>query len=120
MIITYAIRRDIMKKLNRRYVLHIPLYKNIGENLEKIEMDEILAELIERLDEKAHDSFYVTNVESHYKKRTFDEMLLTVFSDSEDIEEIFRRWFVENNHILCQEAYAFEHNSTLCIENLNR
>jgi hypothetical protein len=119
MIITYAIRSEIMKKLNHKYVLHIPLYKNTNGNLEEIEMDEILKELIERLDEKAHDSFYFTKVESHYKKRSFDELLLYVFSDSEDIEEIFRMWFVENNHILGQEAFGFEHNNTLCIEDLS-
>ncbi len=102
-------------ELNFRYVFHMPLYKYVDNELTPIEIDAILEELIADLNE---ESFYIARVESHYKSRKFDELLLTVFTASAGIEEVFKKWFFKNNHILCQEAFSFELNNTMYIEKL--
>lgn len=98
-----------------KYVLHIPLYKYVDDELIPLEIDGIVDELIDDLN---LESFYITRVESHYKSRKFDEMLLTVFADSAGIEDIFRDWFLKNNHILAQEAFSYECNNRMVIEKL--
>ena len=104
---------DIMIEIKRKYVFHIPLEKFIDGKLVEIEIEEILDELIEKLG----DSFYMTRVKSCYKSRFFDELLITVFSQSQ-LEEIFKEWFIRNNTILMQEAFAFEVDGKMIIEKL--
>ena len=67
-----------MREFSRKYVFHIPLCEYDGDGLVEIDIDEILENLINRLNEKGFDSLYVTRVEGHYKSRRFDELLLTL------------------------------------------
>lgn len=108
--------------LSEKYVLHIPLYKFEKEEVIPINIETVIDELFENLNENGFDGFYTQNVKSHWKKRTYDEILITVFTSPERkdiLEDVFCRWFEKNNHILLQEAYAFERNDTLVIKNLN-
>ena len=100
---------------DRKYVLHIPLEKFDG-NLVTIDIDGILEDLIIKLEETGSDSFYITRVESHYKTRKFDEILITVFAEDSSIEHVFSEWFRKNNHELCQEAFAYEIGNEMIIE----
>lgn len=110
------IKVDNMIELNQKYVLHVPLYKFINGELIEIEIDEILVELINRLNV---ESLYMTKVKSAYKKRIYDEILITIFTSQESPIEEFNKWFRQNNDVLCQEAFAYEFNNTLIIEKLN-
>lgn len=95
-----------MHKLDKKYVFHIPLYKFKDEELIKLSIDNLLDDLI---DDLGVDSLYITKAKSYYKSRCFDELLLTLFvSCDENPEEIFKNWFRKNNHILGQEAFAYE------------
>ena len=100
--------------LDKKYVLHIPLSKYENDELVSIDIDSILDELIANLNQ---NSFYITKVESYYKNRQYDELLITIFTDGNDaIEDIFKNWFLKNNNILKQEEYAYEINNNLIIE----
>ena len=95
-----------MYKLDKKYVFHIPLYKFEDGELVELSIDGLLDNLI---DDLGADSLYITKAKSHYKSRCFDELLLTLFvSGDESPEDIFKNWFRDNNHILGQEAFAYE------------
>ena len=107
---------EIME-LDCRYVLHIPLSKWENGEIKSLSIDDAIAELISILEVEGFDSFYVTKVESYYKSRKYDELLVTIFAvDGEGPCEIFRRWFSAHNDVLCQEALAFEINNRMIIE----
>ena len=104
-------------ELDCRYVLHIPLSKWENGKLKALDVDGEIAELISLLEVEGFDSFYVTKVESYYKSRKYDELLITIFAGyGEGPCEIFRQWFSKHNDILCQEALAFEINNRMIIE----
>ena len=107
-----------MREFSRKYVFHIPLCEYDGDGLVEIDINEILENLINRLNEKGFDSLYVTRVEGHYKSRRFDELLLTLFCDGDEPETIFSDWFRHNNDVLKQEAFAFECGDRMYVEKL--
>ena len=95
-----------MKELDKKYVFHIPLYKFEDDELIKLEIDDVLDDLMALL---KSDSLYITKVRSFYKSRCFDELLVSLFvSGSEKPEEIFKEWFRTNNDILGQESFSYE------------
>ncbi len=100
-----------MIELDKRYVLHVPLAKFVDGEVISIDIDDILEDLTCRL-----DNFYITMAEGHYRSREYDELLITVFASEGSIEEIFRRWFAENSDVLSQEAFAYEINNRMIIE----
>lgn len=107
--------------LDCKYVLHIPLSRWENGSLIPLDVDEQLYELINDLDVHGFDSFYVTKVDSYYKSRKFNEVLITIFASDEGcVEEIFRDWFLKNNDVLSQEAFAYELKNKMIIETLKR
>lgn len=108
----------IMIELNCRYVFHVPLYRCAGGKLVRIEIDALLDELIGELNDGGFEDFYFTEAKAHYKKRCFDEVLITIFSASSSPLGIFQKWFRRNNEALGQEAFAWECGNSLFIENL--
>ena len=107
-----------MLELSEKYVLHIPLYKYVDDELVLIEIDDILEDLISDLSENGFENFYLTKAKAHYKSRCFDELLLTVFTSSKSPEAIFEKWFRHNNDILGQESFGFEHANAMIIHEL--
>ena len=70
------------------------------------------------LREECYTSYYKTMVEGSYKGRSFDELLITIFSsDNNRVSpaEIFTKWFKNNNHLLKQESFAYQENNSLKI-----
>lgn len=104
-----------MIELNKKCVLHIPLYKYIDDELILIEIDDLLDDLISQLDV---ESLYITKVKSVYKKRIYDEILITIFSDDDAPVMDFRRWFVQNNNQLEQESFAYEIGDRMIVEKI--
>lgn len=104
-----------MIELDKKYILHIPLYKFTNGKLVLIEIDDLLDDLINRLD---CESLYMTKVKSIYKNRTYDELLITIFSDEKSPVEEFSKWFRKNNDILSQESFAYETGNKMIIEKI--
>lgn len=112
--------------LDNKYVFHIPLYKYADNKLIKLNIDDIVANLADQLNKEGYESLYITKVKSHYKSRSFDEILITIFISQKRVsdnkqelpDKIFKKWFKQNNHILQQESYAYEHNNSMIIESL--
>lgn len=104
-----------MIELDKKYVFHIPLYKYADEKLVSIEIDDLLDDLIDKL---GFESLYMTKVTSVYKKRRYDEILLTVFTSEESPDGIFEKWFRNNNDVLCQEAFAYELAGKMIVKKL--
>ena len=110
---------DGIMELDCRYVLHIPLSKWENDELVLLDVDDEIEKLIFELEVKGFDSFYVTKVESYYKSRKYDELLITIFAGDDDSPcEIFRNWFYMHNDVLFQEAFAIEVNNRMIIEDL--
>lgn len=108
-----------MIESTEKYVLHIPLSKCEDNVVMDLNIDGIMEELIGQLDRNGFDSFYIAKVQSHYKSRIFDEVLITIFTDSSrELIGLFRNWFLKNNDVLRQEAFAYERNSRMVIEKL--
>lgn len=106
-------------KLNKKYVFHIPLFKFSNNKLIQIEINDILDDLISQLNDNGFENLYMTKVKGHYKSRSFDELLITLFThDSQSPEIIFKKWFEKNNNILKQEEYAYECNNSMYIKKL--
>lgn len=102
-----------MLEFAEKIVLHIPLSKYKNNQLIELDIESLLDELIGDLKVK---SFYRTNVESYYKKRSYPELLITIFTnDSAEITEEFKKWIEKNRDILEQESYAIEVNDKLII-----
>ena len=105
-----------MIELDRKYVFHVPIFKFEDGMLIELEIEDILDELIEELDAR---SLYISKVKSVYRKRIYDELLITLFTTSDGHpEEVFERWFRANNDILAQEAFAFEMDGRMFIGRL--
>lgn len=98
--------------LDKKYVLHIPLNKFVSGSLVNLEIDDILEDLLFNF-----EGCYMANVKSRWKNRTYDELLITVFSTKE-VDKIFKKWFLKNNNVLCQEAFAYEIGDVMYIEEL--
>ena len=106
-------------ELDSKYVLHIPLSRWENNSLIPLDVDDLLEELINDLELQGFDSFYVTKVDSYYKSRKFNEVLITIFASSGDApHEIFKNWFYRHNDILGQEAFAYEIVNKMVIETL--
>lgn len=106
-----------MITLSDKYVLHIPCYKYENDKLISLKTDQIIDSLIKELEDNGFSSLYMTNVKGYYKKRCFDEILITIFSYNDKHPNIiFRNWFIKNNNVLKQESFAYEHNNNLIIE----
>ena len=101
--------------LDEKYVFHVPLFRFSNDELIPIEIDEALDDLIMSLDA---ESLYITKAKAHYKSREYDELLVTVFTSSSGLDKPFAEWFSKNNHLLGQEALAYEHNGRLHIRHL--
>jgi len=108
-----------MLVLEEKYVLHIPSYKYEDGQLKPIVSKVYVDNLISELNDGGFHSFYRTDVKGYYKKRCFDEILITIFTSKENTtenpSEIFTRWFREHNHVLKQESIAYELNNSLHI-----
>lgn len=112
--------------LDNKYVFHIPLYKYADNKLIRLDIDETLSNLMQQLNNEGYESLYKTKVKSYYKSRSFDELLITLFVSQKRVsdnkqelpDKVFKRWFKQNNNILQQEAYAYEHNNSMIIESL--
>ncbi len=107
-----------MIRLNQKYAFHIPLYKYVSGGLVMIEIDDILDELISEFNHSGFGSMYVTKINSYYKKRQFDEIVITVFSNDDLPCEIFGAWFRRHNDVLDQEAFAYEIGNSMIIDSL--
>ena len=106
-------------ELDCRYVLHIPLSRWENDALIALDVDDMLGELVNLLEDEGFDSFYLTKVESYYKSRRFNEVILTIFASSDDRpHEIFKKWFQDHNDVLGQEAFAYEIENRMVIEKL--
>lgn len=104
-------------ELDCKYVLHIPLSRWENNRLKTLDVDEQINDLINQLELKGFDSFYITKVESYYKSRKYNELLITIFARTEESpHEIFKDWFSKNNDVLGQEAFAYELNNKMIIE----
>ena len=109
----------VRMKLDCRFVLHIPLSKWENGKIISLDVDGEIAELTDCLEADGFDSFYITRVESRYRSRKYDELLITIFAcEDHNPCGIFRKWFCRYNHILGQEAFAIELNNRLIIEDL--
>lgn len=106
-------------KLDQKYVLHLPVHKFENEEITRINIDKLLDDLINTLNANNYHSFYITKVNGHYKTRSFDEILITIFTSSHEQKiqpnEIFKKWFGENNNTLKQESFAYEYGNSLYI-----
>lgn len=102
-----------LSKLENKYVLHIPLTKFVNGELVDLDIKDIIDELANEF-----ESCYLTRVESYYKARRYNELLITVFSDDGSVAVTFREWFLKYNHVLFQEAFAYEHNNEMIVEDL--
>ena len=109
-----------MIKLDKKYVFHFPQYKYENDKLIAIDTEKITEEFIAILNENGYTSAYLTEAKSYYKNRSYSETLITLFTSSEnEPEKLFRQFFIENNDILKQEAFAYECNSEMFIEDLD-
>lgn len=104
-------------KVMTKFVLHVPLYRFNGNNLEEIEIDETLNELMGELTQNGFDG-YISKVRSFYKSRLYDELLITIFSKDTSVLKIFRKWFSKNNHVLGQESLAYEIGNELVVRDV--
>lgn len=108
--------------LNNKYVLHIPTFKHINIDDKNIISPDYINILKDELSKNEYSSMYVTKAQGHYKKRTFDEILITIYAPEKTStpqpDDIFKKWFKEYNHLFKQESFAYELNDKLYIEKL--
>lgn len=113
-----------MIKLDEKYVLHLPIHKFENEKITTININNALDDLINLLNINQYHSFYINKVNGHYKTRSFDEILITIFTSSQEEKikpgELFIKWFKNNNNLLKQESVAYEYNNNMYIEEMKK
>ena len=110
-----------MITLDKRYVFHIPSFKFVNCTLVPISIEDSINQIIDELAKNGYDSLYITHAKGYYRTRCFDEILITLFTSDENKklpEVIFKEWFLKNNNILKQEAFAYEINNEMFIEEI--
>lgn len=107
---------------NNKIILHIPEQAWINDKLQDIPIRKLIDILTVRLQDAGFHSFYITRVKSFYKGRSYPEKLITLYcaDEYEKVIDIFSDWFIENNNLLRQEAFAYEYNNSLCIKELDQ
>ncbi len=107
--------------LPEKFTVHIPHYRWNGKP-EPIDYQAFIRQLAEGLESLGIDSFYTTPATGYYKGRSYDETLLTLFctADVADaVAGVIENLFRTNNHLLQQEAFAFERNGVLWVGELS-
>lgn len=107
-----------MIELDKKYVFHVPLYKYVDDELVLIDIDDVLDDLINQFHSNGFDSLYMTKIKSYYRKRLYDEILITIFACGDSPICVFEKWFRKNNDVLCQEAFAYETGCRMVIREL--
>ena len=109
-------------ELRNKLVFHIPEKAWQQDHLEDIDVDFAVGKLAQSLNNAGTDSFYTQEVIGCYKGRHYPERLMVVFCDdadkATDLADIFKRWFRESNGVLRQEAFSYELNGALFVEEL--
>ena len=110
-----------MIELDKRYVFHIPLSKCCEGELVRLDLRDVLDELITHFHQHGFDSLYMSEVKSFYKSREYEELLITLFTSCDDFPEvIFKDWFGKSNSVLGQEAFAYECNGKMYIQECSK
>lgn len=110
-----------MMTLNTKIVLHIPLVAWKDHAITPIDYAAFKHLLLVALEDAGASSLYTVQATGYYKGREYAETLWTIFCEETDrdrIVEAFRRTFREHNDIMQQEAFAYECNGTLHVEEL--
>lgn len=94
-----------MAILDEKYVFHIPLSKYENGRLIELEIDDILDELLSEF-----ESFNITRIESHYKSRSYDELLITVFTSKKITWNHIHGLVFEKQWGIVPGSYAYEYN----------
>lgn len=107
-------------KLEHKLVFHIPELALVDGELYGVPVDRLIRVLAEELQGAGVLSFYTISATGFYKGRSYPEKLITVFcqDDPAPLQDLFRRWFRENNDELMQEALAFETDGVLYTESV--
>lgn len=103
-----------------KLVFHIPC-KAWDNGLIDVDYNTFKQILLENLSAIGLVNSYTVSATGHYKGREYDELLLTVFCENQYKDkaiEIFRQAFHKHNDFMQQEAFAYEHNDTLTVEEL--
>lgn len=105
--------------LNYKYVFHVPLYKLKNNELITINQ-EIIDELLNLFISNDYN-LYITKIKGFYNKNIFDEIIITIFTNSNDelLIKLFKSWFIKNNNSLEQDSFAYEINNKMYIEKLS-
>ena len=108
-----------MRTLDNKHVFHIPLCKYENNQLTPLEIDDLLKELTDEFEANGFEGMYMSKVKSCYNGRTYDELLITLFTtEDKSPEEIFEKLFRKNNEILKQDEFAYEKGNTMTIVRL--
>lgn len=107
----------MMKVLDHKALLYIPLMAWENGELKKIDISEEIGELASMLSEAGIKSFYKTKAKGFYKDRAYPEELLTVFGEEETALDAnaFIAWNKKHKEKLKQEAFAYESDGQLFI-----
>lgn len=103
-----------------KLTLHVPCVTR-DNGLIKVDYKSFKKRLLEELEAAGVTSFYTQAATGYYKGAEYDEVLWTVFCDPErkdTIIDVFCRTFRESNSFLRQEAFAYECDGKLVVENL--
>lgn len=103
-----------------KLTLHVPRYA--WENgLIPVAYGAFKERLLNALEAAGATSLYTQEATGYYKGREYGEVLWTVFCEEQDrgsIVEAFRETFKSENTYMKQEAFSYEANGVLTVEEL--
>lgn len=105
---------------NAKLVFHIPC-KAWDNGLTDIDYKAFKQILLNDLAAIGLTNSYTVSAAAYYKGREYEELLLTVFCENQykdKAAETFRQAFRRHNDIMRQEAFAYECNGNLTVEEL--
>ena len=104
-----------MKTLTNQISFHIPGFKYIEGKMLNIYLDDFKALLNSELKKVGIEAFYAEKAVGYYKGREYQQEIITVFFNKEDVLGCFARTVYSMRDSLNQEAYAYELNGKMYI-----
>ena len=101
-----------------KFILHIPCKKYFDGRLVDNDYKKFIDTMAQKLADIDMHGWYILDARGYYKGRMYDEKLMVVFYDGDEVAELFKQVCRELDKDLGQEAYAYEKDNELIVFDL--
>ena len=101
-----------------KFILHIPCKKYVEGELVDNGYEKFIDAMVQKLTDIGVCGWYMLDAKGYYKSRMYDEKLMVIFYDGDEVTKAFIQTCRELDKELGQEVYAYEKNNELIVFDL--